>query len=592
MSRIAPRVPRSPAFGKVGLAGILGILVLLSHSPLASAAERPPNVVLVMTDDQGYGDVGLHGNAMLKTPNLDALGRASIRLSNFHTDPTCAETRAGLMTGRYSCRAGVWHTVLGRSLLRRDETTMANVFADSGYRAGIFGKWHQGDSYPFRPGDRGFHESLVIGGGGVMQIPDAWGNDYFDDTYARNGQPEKQAGYCTDIFFQAGLSFIAENRERPFFCYIATNAPHSPYNIDPKYSRPYLDQGVPQPMANFYGMIANIDENLGKLLAGLKEHGLEENTIVIFMTDNGSAAGTAKPAGPGKWSGFSAGMRDQKGSQYEGGHRVPFFVRLPKQVSKVSAEPRDIGRLAANIDVLPTLIDLCGLKPPQGVKFDGASLVPLFRDPAAWPERTLFVHSQRVEVPEKWRKCAVMTDRWRLVDGKLLYDLPADPGQTKDVAASHAEVVAKLRAEYDAWWTSVSPRFGEYCELVLGSDKQNPVQLNCHDWHSPPGQIFSQQEQLLKNPVANGFWAIEIDRDGRYEFRLRNRPAGTPGKLTATQAAITIGDSQAKCEVKEESEEAVLMLDLKKGKTKLQTVLTDPDGTQRGAFFVIVKRIE
>lgn len=590
MLRIRHVSERSRAVRKVG-----GICLLLWAAgicaSLGQAAEKPLNVVLIITDDQGYGDVGIHGNTMLKTPNLDALARQSIRFTNFHVDPTCAETRAALMTGRYACRTGVWHTVLGRSLLRRDETTMADVFSASGYRTAIFGKWHLGDSYPFRPGDRGFHESLVIGGGGVSQIPDAWGNDYFDDTYSRNGKPEPQTGYCTDVFFRAGLKFIEDSRERPFFCYIATNAPHGPYHVDPKYSRPYLDQKVPQPMANFYGMIANIDENIGKLLVRLEELGLAENTIVIFMTDNGSAMGEARPAKDGQWAGYSAGMRDQKGSQYEGGHRVPLFVRLPKNARAVSCEPRQIGRLAAHFDLLPTLIDLCGLKAPGKVRFDGVSLVPLLCG-ADWPERTLFVHSQRVETPEKWRKCAVMTDRWRLVDGKELYDLPADGGQSIDLAAEHAEVVAELRAQYETWWTSVSPRFGEFCELMLGSDKQNPVQLTCHDWHSPPGQIFSQQDQLLKNPMANGFWAVEIERDGTYEFRLRNRPAGTPGRLTATMASLEIGGEQAVTLVKDDSEEAILVLRLKAGKTRLATSLIDADGTRRGAYYVVVKRIE
>jgi arylsulfatase A-like enzyme len=575
---------------RIWLAGLF-VTTLLFGGACSFAAEKPPNVILIMTDDQGYGDVGFHGNKMIQTPNLDALARQSIRLTNFHVDPTCAETRSALMTGRYSCRTGVWHTVLGRSLLRRDETTMANVFANAGYQTGIFGKWHLGDGYPFRPGDRGFHESLVLGGGGVMQIPDAWGNDYFDDDYSRRGKPEKQQGYCTDVFFSAATKFIEANRKAPFFCYIATNAPHSPYNVDPKYAKPYVDQGVPQPMANFYGMIANIDENLGKLLARLKELEVEDNTFVIFMTDNGSAAGTEKPANKGAWKGYSAGMKAQKGSQYEGGHRVPFFLRVPKGAAGVSAEPREINRLAAHFDVLPTLIELCGMKTPNGVKFDGTSLLPLLANPSIWPERTLFVHSQRVDVPEKWRKCSVMTDRWRLVDGKELYDLPADPGQSQDVAEKHAEVVARLRGEYEKWWESVSPRFGEYCEYVLGSDKQNPLQLSCHDWHSPPGQIFSQQEQLTRNPVANGFWAVEIERAGRYQFTLRNRPAGTPGKLTARHARIRVGDIEARTEVAADTPEAVLTLDLSPGKTRLQTWLADADGVERGAFFVVVKRL-
>jgi arylsulfatase A-like enzyme len=207
---------------------------------------KPPNVVLVVTDDQGYGDLGCHGNPILRTPNLDALYRQSVRLTDFHVGPTCAPTRASLMTGRYCNRTGVWHTIMGRSLLRRDEVTMADVFAAGGYRTGIFGKWHLGDNYPFRPQDRGFHEVLVHGGGGVGQTPDTWGNDYFDDTYLHNGTPEKFSGYCTDVWFDGAMRFIEANRDRPFFAYLATNAPHSPYNVSERYSRPLQGQGRPE----------------------------------------------------------------------------------------------------------------------------------------------------------------------------------------------------------------------------------------------------------------------------------------------------------------------------------------------------------
>ena len=293
----------------------------------------------------------------------------SVRLTDFHVGPTCAPTRAALMTGRYCNRTGVWHTVMGRSLLRRDEVTMADVFAAGGYRTGIFGKWHLGDNYPFRPQDRGFQEVLVHGGGGVGQTPDYWGNDYFDDTYWHNGKPEKQAGYCTDVWFDGALRFIEANRDRPFFAYIATNAPHSPFNVAEQYSGPYMGKSVPN--ANFYGMIANIDENMGRLLGKLKALGLEENTILIFMTDNGTAAGFQ--AGKG----FNAGMRGTKGSEYDGGHRVPCFLRWP---AGGLGGGKDVSRLTAHIDLLPTLIELCGLPQPAGVKFDGASLAPLLRD--------------------------------------------------------------------------------------------------------------------------------------------------------------------------------------------------------------------
>ncbi len=340
--------------------------ILILASAAAAAEPKHPNVLLIITDDQGYGDIGFHGNTMLKTPNLDALAKQSIRLTNFHVDPTCAETRAALMTGKYSCRVGVWHTIMGRSILRKDEKIMPQYFAEAGYTTGMFGKWHLGDNWPYRPHDRGFQEALYNRGGGVGQSPDHWGNDYFDDTYLRNGVPEKQEGYCTDVWFREATKFIEKHKEKPFFCYVATNAPHSPYNVDAKYAKPYLDQGVPQPMANFYGMIANIDENIGRLLGKLDEWKLAENTIVVFMTDNGTAAGVLPPRQTGKkkdaekkglleeekWTGFNAGMRAQKGSQYEGGHRVPCFIRYPR----FKMEPQKFDNLMAHFDLLPNLL--------------------------------------------------------------------------------------------------------------------------------------------------------------------------------------------------------------------------------------------
>jgi arylsulfatase A-like enzyme len=555
------------------------ITLLFVVIPQAQAAS--PNVVLIMTDDQGYGDLGCHGNKTIRTPNLDALHAQSVRLTNFHVDPTCSPTRSALMTGRYSSRTGVWHTVMGRSLLRRDETTVADRFADAGYRTGIFGKWHLGDNYPFRAQDRGWQESLVHGGGGVGQTPDAWDNRYFDDTYRRNGKPEKQTGYCTDVFFQAALKFVEKNKDRPFFCYIPTNAPHAPYLVDPKYSKRYLDLGVPVPRARFYGMIENIDENVGLFLQKLRDWKLDNNTIVIFLTDNGSAAGWNEE----KREGFNAGMRGVKNTLYEGGHRVPCFMRWPGKM----AAGRDIPELTAHFDLVPTLLDLCGVKSKRGLPMDGKSLRPWLEGKSELPARTLFVHSQRIEHPEKWRQCAVMTARWRLINGKELYDLPADPGQRTDVASKHPEVVKQLRAEYESWYADISDRFGEYCEIVLGSDKENPAMLTGHDWH---GDIVPWNHEAIKKlPRANGFWAVEVERAGTYRFTLRHQPAIAKCALQATQAKVRLGTVEKTASVKAGATEVTLEVQLEAGKTRFQTWL-EGDRISRGAFYVEVERIK
>ena len=562
-----------------------GVLWFSVLAPQLIAVERP-NVILVMTDDQGYGDVGFHGNEMIQTPNLDALARESVRFTNFHVDPTCSETRAALMTGRYACRTGVWHTILGRSLLRRGEATLADAFQSNGYRTGIFGKWHLGDNFPFRALDRGFQQVLINGGGGVGQTPDYWENNYFDDTYFRNDTAEKQRGYCTDVWFDAAIDFMKTTSDRPFFCYIPTNAPHGPFHVAPHYSRPYVAQGVPQPMANFYGMIANFDENMGRLLEALERNGIADETILVFMTDNGTAAG-ARPRGkpqPGKWEGFNAGMRGQKGSQYEGGHRVPCFVRWPGRIGKA----RDINNLAAHMDLFPTLSELCQL-PHQGKPWDGVSLVPLLQEGQELGPRTLVVHSQRVDRPEKWRKSSVMTDQWRLVDGEELYDIQKDPGQQNNVAVKHAGEVARLRSEYEDWWASVSTRFGEYCEIILGDARQNPTTLTCHDWHSD--RVPWNQGHINQDLMSNGFWAVEITQAGTYRCTLRARPAGVAYALQEGMATLKIGDESWQEKIVTGVSEVSFEVELLAGKCQVTTTLQEIGRGTRGAYFLTVERM-
>ena len=368
-------------------------IVLLILTLAAAANAKQPNVVLIMTDDQGYGDLACHGNPVLKTPNLDQLYAESIRMTDFHVDPFCTPTRAALMTGRYSSSTGAHRTSSGRTMLHNDEVTMANVFKASGYATGIFGKWHLGDNYPHRPQDRGFTYTLWHRCGGVGQASDFPGNDYFDDTYEHNGRFEKFKGYCTDVWFAGAKKFIKQcaDEDKPFFCYIPTNAPHGPYRVDKKYSDPYRDTAPWNP--EFYGMIANLDENVGRLREWLTEQGLAENTLLIFMTDNGTAAGAKFDHLDGTPKrGFNAGMRGKKSSVYDGGHRVPCFIHWP--AGKLT-KGRDVDQLAAHIDILPSLMDLCGLEPIEGVELHGRSLKPLLTENGEdWPQRKLIVQFQ------------------------------------------------------------------------------------------------------------------------------------------------------------------------------------------------------
>lgn len=587
---------------------LCALLVAAAASAMASAAERP-NVVLVITDDQGYGDLGCHGNPILKTPNLDALYRQSIRLTDYHVAPTCSPTRAALQTGRWSNRTGVWHTIMGRSLLRSDEVTMGQVFADAGYATGLFGKWHLGDNFPFRPEDRGYSEVLRHGGGGVGQTPDYWNNAYFDGSYFHNGHPQPVKGFCTDVWFEYAQRFIETQRRnaKPFFACISTNAPHGPMHAPPAAAAPYSN--LPTNVANFFGMIANVDENVGRLRAFLDREGLSDNTIFIFTTDNGTAAGAKV---------FNAGMRGTKGSPYDGGHRVPLFIYWP---AGNLDSPREIDSLTAHVDVLPTLIDLCGIEAPRGVSFDGRSIRPLLEaalggDDPQWPERFLVTDSQRVKDPIKWRQSSVMSDRWRLINGEELYEIKADPRQQNDVATEHPQIVAELRAFYEDWWNELKPSFAKNASIVIGHSAENPTTLTSHDWittHLTPwnqGQI----REAMAGEENTGFWNIEVAAPGEYEIRLRRwpreadaaidaeLPAGEAvpgdrayrariGKAVAVRTAkIEIAGQTAEQTVPAGTHEAVFRLSLDAGQTRLTATFETEAGETIGAYYAYVEK--
>ncbi len=554
-------------------------VVACSISTAAFSAEaEKPNVVIVITDDQGYGDVTFTGNPAIKTPSIDKLCRQGTLLNNFHVDPTCAPTRSALMTGRYSDRVGVWHTVQGRNMLRRREVTMADVFSQNGYATGMFGKWHLGDCYPYRPEDRGFQHCVYHEAGGVGQAPDYWGNDYFDDTYIVNGKHQRFEGFCTDVWFDEGMKFIKANRDKPFFAYISTNAPHSPYYCPEQYTTPY--EGNPQvSITEFYGMITNIDDNMAKLMNLLEKEGIADNTILVFMTDNGTAGGLKHGRG------YDGGMRGMKNSEYDGGHRVPFIIRWPN--GKIEAG-KSVERLTAHIDILPTFIELCGLEAPD-IEFDGSDISDLlYTDGIEWPDRALVVESQRVVDPIKWRKSAVMTDQWRLVNGKELFDLQADPKQANDIAAQHPEVFERLRGEYEQFWSDVSQEHDLTSYMVIGSDRSPVVSLSSHDWLIDKLPPWNQNHIKNGDVAEESFWAIEVERDGEYEISLRRWPVeadkgindGTYGKaFNYKQARMRIGDVDETKDIAEGAKEVTFRVSLKKGVTQLAPVFIGPELT-------------
>ncbi len=450
----------------------LSILILLSVATLAhgaSLAGSRPNIILVMTDDQGMGDLSCLGNPVLKTPNLDRFYEESTRFTEFHVSPTCAPTRAALLSGRHEFKNGVTHTIKEREIMALSTTTIADVLSGDGYGTGIFGKWHLGDEDAHQPYNRGFTETFIHGAGGIGQaypgscadFPPNRENRYFDNVILHNDTIVQTQGFCTDVFFTAALGWIKrmDESDTPFFAFITPNAPHGPMIAPESYTKRFTELGYDKNTAGRYGMIENIDNNFGRLMDKLDEWELWEDTLVIFMTDNGQAGRGATLNGK-RVSLFTAGFKTGKGSPFEGGTHVPAFWRWKGKLG----EGVDIGALAAHIDLFRTFASLSGAPIPDGIQdLDGRDLLPLLEDPKAeWSDRHLFTHKGRWEKgvdPEtfKFTECAVRTQRWRFVNNELLYDISNDPYEKVDVADRYPEVVARLRRVYDAWWEETKP---------------------------------------------------------------------------------------------------------------------------------------
>ena len=551
-----------------------------------------------MTDDQGYGDLGCHANPVINTPNMDLFDANAVRFTDFHVDLMCAPTRAGQMTGRYAFRCGVTAAFAGRSIMRLEETTLVEIFKHNGYATGLFGMWHLGENFPFRPNERGFDETVVCWSGGATQAADAWGNDYYEDRYSHNNVVEQYEGYCTDVFFGEGLKWIEKNRDRSFFAFFPLNAPRRPFFVDESYSKPYEAKGAPPLMAKFYGMIENIDEGLGAFRTKLDELGLAENTIFIFMTDNGTGpAGLSKE---GNWRGHTAGMRARKGSVDDGGHRVPFFVQWP---AAGIGGGRDVDRLAAGIDVAPTLVELAGLERPKPIEFDGRSLVPLLRCEPGWADgRVHFTqHSQfyvkgkrQMNDPQPYFKSAVLDERWRLVDGQELYDIKADPTQANDVSADPPEEVARLRAAYDEWWAQVTGPAHEYVEIPIGAEGGNPTRLTSFDWRPDGGRAnhaVMQDPEQFREYDGDSFWAVRVAESGMYASALMERPPEADYLIEGATARIKIGPFEAGQSIPSGARSVRFEAELEAGSAELWTWFDRADGTTRGAYNVDVERL-
>ncbi|HDJ33419.1 MAG TPA: arylsulfatase [Bacteroidetes bacterium] len=617
---------KSGVLAALGLtSGLMSLHAGVPGSNTGLRTEKRPNVILVMTDDQGYGELSCHGNPVLQTPELDRLYRQSIRLSDFHVAPMCAPTRGQLITGLDAARNGTVNVSSGRTLLRPEIPTMADIFADQGYKTGIFGKWHLGDNFPFRPEDRGFQETIWFPSSHIHSVPDFWGNDYFDDTYIHNGKRQSYEGYCTDIFFNSAMDFMKQSMKegKPFLVYLPTNTPHVPLIAPEKDIRemeqafadsPFSDmeENLKTRLIKYMAMIRNIDWNMGRLMEFLKKEGLEKNTILIFTTDNGSTQGPRY---------YNAGMRGMKTELYEGGHRVPFFIRWP---GGNLGKPRDVDGLTQVQDVLPTLLDLCNLEAPAGVAFDGVSLAPVLRgEQEVDKERMLVINYSRMPMgfdypsphaPSHMTKegAGVLWKSWRLLEDRELYNLEEDPLQENNVIEQYPEVVKYMRATLDNWWEEVKHGASDIQRVVIGSDAENPMMLTACEWLDV---FVDQQYQVNRGVRKNSYWELMVDRPGIYEFEFRRWPREldipldetVPGGKALPIAAARIFISGVRHvevkvpfafegerkRVKPGDKSVVFTVPLEAGPVALHGWFDDRDGeTLCGPYYVYVNRIE
>jgi arylsulfatase A-like enzyme len=504
--------------------------------------DRRPNVVLIMTDDQGYGDLGCDGNDKIDTPVLDRLASESVRFDRFFVSPLCTPTRASLMTGRYALRTGAVAVTRGLETVRSEEVTIAEVLKSAGYATGCFGKWHIGEHYPNHPNGQGFDE--------FFGMPQGHWDNYFDPVLDHNGQMTPTKGFITDVITDYALRFIEEHRDGPFFCYVPYNAPHTPHQVPDRYFDKYIARGLDTGVAAIYGLVENADENVGRLLAKLDQLELADRTVVIFLSDNG-------PEGP-EGSRYNAGMRGMKGTVHEGGTRVPMFVRWPGRF-----RPAVVNKIAAHIDLLPTIAELCGVADPKTLPLDGRSLVPLLKGAADdWPDRMIFAHTPgwRWMVGCRDREIrdlpvcagAVRTQRWRAVNegqGWQLFDMDRDPSQTTDVAAANRDVVDTLSSAYGRWFADVTRTPIVRPPIPVGYRERPAVELPAPEAYFTGSIAWYNQWGFAHDwltgwtdPADTISWEIDVVAPGRYEVTLAYtcppEAVGTELSVEAEGAAV------------------------------------------------------
>jgi len=603
-SVLLPRSPRgrrrtssaAVLWGAIGVAAGWGPGVSSASEPPASSRATSPHVVVVITDDQGYGDFGATGNPLIDTPAIDALAAQSASLATFYVSPVCSPTRASLMTGRWNYRTRVVDTYLGRSMMEPAEETLAEALRAVGYRTGAFGKWHLGDCYPMRPMDQGFDESLVHRGGGLAQPSEPLENAgrYTDPILLHNGRETPTRGFCTDVYFDAAFRFMAESvaQGKPFFAYIAVNAPHGPFHDVPadqlaKYRQRDLTPLIVEDprhtagpeeadrLARVAAMIGNIDQNIGRLVERLDALGLTRETLVVFLNDNGP--NTRRYVGP---------FRGMKTEVYEGGVRSPCWLRWPARF----APGTRVAAPAAHVDLMPTILAACGAE-SAGAACDGMNLLPLLQQPdRPWPQRPIFLQAHRGDVPLRGHHVGVRLGPWKLLRNSgfeqerlregipwELYRVAEDPGETRDLAAAHPEIVARLEAAYDAWFDDVSQtRPDNYAppRIVVDPAVVGPTTLTWQDWRGDDWE-----------DGGYGTWLLEIRAPGPHAARLRWR-----NPPDASRVVVQVNDRELAYALPPGASDWQLVdVPLPAGAVRLAAYAVGPAGPQ-GAYQAVIDR--
>jgi arylsulfatase A-like enzyme len=574
------------------------VVVLLGVQFAFAQKVQRPNVIVILTDDQGYGDFSCNGNPILMTPAIDRLYSESIRFSDFHVAPLCTPSRGQLMSGLDALRNRAATVGTGRDMMRRDIIAMPEVFKDNGYRTGIFGKWHLGDNYPDRPMDRGFEKCIWFKGWGLLSEAE-YDNDYYQTRYLDSLKTIQSNKYCTDLWFDEAMNWMDKmnNEHQLFFVYLPTNSPHGPfYALKDDYEF-YKTKVKDSSTAEFFGMIKNIDKNLGRLDRWLEERHLKNNTLIVLMNDNGGTGGVNI---------YNAGMRGKKGDNYDGGHRAACFIRWPKGNL---GSPRTVAYTSEIQDILPTFIDLLHLKVPRSAHFDGKSLKQVLLDPKVKYEsdRMVVVQYGGSVMPQKYYSC-VLWNSWRLVGKDELYDISKDPGQQNNIAAQYPQILKKLSAYYERWWENVEADVNGYVPILVGSDKENPVTLTSDFWADSAYVNTQWHVAQAAGERDGGIWHLDVQRKGTYEISLSRWPFHLNRKMGLAGPAYAVGGTKIRegkalaiasgslsvnnqeptvHDAQPDADKVYFKVQLDKGPTTLRAWLNDAKGTPLcGAYYV------